>query len=38
MAAPTPGGAFQAGGATVITGSVAIGVAGQDTFTWKQVN
>ena len=37
-AAPTPGAAFQAGGATVITGSVAIGVAGQDTFTWKQVN
>ena len=37
-AGPASGAAFQAGGATVITGSVAIGVAGQDTFTWKQVN
>jgi prepilin-type N-terminal cleavage/methylation domain-containing protein len=37
-AAPTAGAAFQAGGATVITGSVAIGVAGQDLHTWKQVN
>jgi prepilin-type N-terminal cleavage/methylation domain-containing protein len=35
---PTAGAAFQAGGATVITGAVAIGVAGQDTRVWKQVN
>jgi prepilin-type N-terminal cleavage/methylation domain-containing protein len=35
---PAAGAAFQAGGATVITGSVAIGVAGQDTRVWKQVN
>ena len=32
------GAAFQAGGPTVITGSVAIGVAGQDGNVWKQVN
>jgi prepilin-type N-terminal cleavage/methylation domain-containing protein len=35
---PQAGAAFQAGGVTVITGAVAIGVAGQDTNTWKQVN
>ena len=35
---PAAGAAFQAGGATVITGAVAIGVSGQDTNTWKQVN
>ena len=35
---PAAGAAFQAGGATVITGAVAIGVAGQDGATWKQVN
>jgi prepilin-type N-terminal cleavage/methylation domain-containing protein len=35
---PQAGAAFQAGGATVITGAVAIGVAGQDTNVWKQVN
>jgi prepilin-type N-terminal cleavage/methylation domain-containing protein len=35
---PAAGAAFQAGGATVITGAVAIGVVGQDTNTWKQVN
>ena len=29
---------FTSSDTSVITGSVAIGVAGQDTFTWKQVN
>ena len=35
---PQAGAAFIAGGATVITGAVAIGAAGQDTRVWKQVN
>ena len=37
-AGPAPDSAFQAAGAGVITGNVAVGGAGNDTNTWRQVN